>query len=194
MTRRRIISIFLIVLSLFVAPRVASAQGFINVFAATTVTSPSHTGSSTKPGFGIALGSAGKLIGGETEIVYFPELLDNSASALSQSKVVTFSANTLIGPKIGPVKVYGAIGAGDLHLNVTSATSLAVPDPKTISNNYFTFNAGGGVMVFLGHFGLRGDARYYKAYGLKAGDLEAGTLTLDNFNFWRLAGGVLLKF
>jgi hypothetical protein len=193
MTRLRTAPL-LMVLSLLVAPSTASAQGFINVFAATTVTSPTKTGSSTKPGFGIALGSAGKLIGAETEIVYFPELLDNSANALSQNKVVTFSANTLIGPKIGAVKVYGAIGAGDLYLNVTSAKSLVLPDPKSISNNYFTFNAGGGVIAFLGHFGVRGDVRYYRAFGLKAADIEAGTLTLDNFNFWRLAGGVVLKF
>jgi hypothetical protein len=173
----------------------AFAQGFINPFVATTVTSPSSVGSATKPGFGISLGGVGGFFGGETELTYYPNLIDNSANALSKSKVVTFSGNTLIGPKIGAVKVYGAFGAGDLYLNVTSASSIVVPNPTSTSNNYFTFDAGGGVIGFFGHLGLRADARYYKAYGFNTADIvQSGKLTLDNFNFWRLGGGIVLKF
>ena len=84
--------------------RDAAAQGFINPFVGTTVTSPSAPGSSSKPGFGAALGGIGKIVGFETEIAYYPELLDNTANALAKNKVITFSGNTLIGPTIGARK------------------------------------------------------------------------------------------
>jgi hypothetical protein len=173
----------------------AAAQGFISPLVATTVTSPSAVGSATKPGFGIAIGGVGGFFGGETEVAYYPEMMDNAANALSQNKVVTISGSTLLGPKIGPVKVYGAFGAGDLYLNVTSASSIVVPNPQSVSNNYVTINAGGGAMAFLGaHLGVRGDARYYKAYGFKATDVQAGTFTLNRFDFWRIAGELVVRF
>ena len=62
------------------------------------------TGRSTKPGFGVAFGSLGKFVGGETEIAYFPEVIDNAANALSKSQVISFAADTLLGPTIGRVK------------------------------------------------------------------------------------------
>ena len=48
----------------------ATAQGFLNPFVGTTLTSPTDRGSSSKPGFGVALGSVGSIVGGETEIAY----------------------------------------------------------------------------------------------------------------------------
>src|SRR5262245_57646454 len=108
--------IFAAALMLVLPVHDAAAQGFINVFAGTTLSTPSTSGSKSKAGFGIALGGLGKIIGGETEFAYFPEVLDNSANNLSKNKVFTLSGSTLIGPLIGPVKVYGALGFGDLHL------------------------------------------------------------------------------
>ena len=55
----------------------------------------------------------------------------------------------LIGPTVGRVKPYVALGAGDLHLNVTSLANVVVPNPESISTNYFTVNVGGGVMGFV---------------------------------------------
>jgi len=175
--------------------RPAAAQGFVSPLIATTVTSPSSLGTATKPGYGIALGGIGGFFGAETEVAYYPEMMDNAANGLSQNKVVTFSGSTLLGPKIGPVKVYGAFGAGDLYLNVTSASSIVVPNPQSVSNNYLTINAGGGAMGFIGeHLGIRGDARYYKAYGFKPADVQSSTFTLDRFDFWRIAGELVVKF
>jgi hypothetical protein len=173
----------------------AAAQGFINPFVGTTLSSPSTKGSSSQAGFGIALGSVGRAVGFETEIAYYPQVLDNMANALAKNKVVTFSGNTLIGPTIGPVKVYGAIGFGDLYLNVTSASSIFVPNPASISNNYFTVNLGGGVMGFFGnHFGVRGDLRYYRAFGFGVSDLQGAGLALTRFDFWRGDIGIVAKF
>jgi opacity protein-like surface antigen len=87
--------------------------------------------------------------------------------------VISISGGAILGPTIGPVKPYVAFGAGNLHLNVTGISSVVVPNPESISNNYFTFNAGGGVMgFFTDHFGVRADLRYYRAFGIKIEDLE----------------------
>ncbi len=185
--------------ALTLLPRAAAAQGFISPFIGTTLTSPSPTGSTStsKPGFGIAFGGFGKIVGGETEIAYYPEVLDNTTSGLSKNKVITFSGNTLIGPTIGPVKVYGAVGVGDVYLNVTSVASVVVPNPSSISNNYFAFNVGGGVAGFFGHhLGARGDLRYYRAFGFNETDLTGAspTLTLTHFDFWRAYGALVVTF
>ena len=173
----------------------ARAQGFINPFIGTTLSSPTSAGSSTKMGFGVAFGGLGKVVGGETELAYFPELIDNSANALAKSKVITFSGNMLIGPTVGAVKPYFAIGAGNLYLNVTNLSTVVVPTVESVSNNYFTFNAGGGVIgFFTGHLGVRGDLRYTRAFGLKITDLQTAGLQLDKFNFWRGTVGLVAKF
>ena len=172
-----------------------AAQVFINPFVGTTLSSPSTSGSSSKVGFGAALGHVGTIMGFESEFAYYPEVLENSANNLAKNKVLTFSGNTLIGPTIGPVKVYGAGGFGDLHLNVTSVSSVLNPSPASVSTNYFTINAGGGLMVFFTeHLGIRGDLRYYRALGFKVDDVQATGLTLDRFDFWRASIGLAAKF
>ena len=176
--------------------RDGAAQGFIiNPFVGVTLSSPSNSGNSSKPGFGAAFGHVGKFMGFESEIAYYPEVMQNAANNIAKNKVITFSGNTLIGPTIGPVKVYGAGGVGDLHLDVTSLSSVLVPNPATVSTNYFTFNAGGGVMAFFtSHVGVRGDLRYYRALGFKIADVETTGLQLDRFDFWRAGVGLVLKF
>ena len=189
-------SIIVVIAFLFVsAAHMAAAQGFVSPFVDTTLSSPSATGSSSKPGFGVAIGSVGRIIGAETEIGYQPEVIDNAANALQKSRVITFSGNTLIGPTIGRIKAYGAVGVGDLHLNVTRLSSLVIPDPSSISTNYFTVNVGGGVMgFFTTHLGVRADLRYFRAYGFKVTDLETAGLALDRFDFWRASIGLAAKF
>ena len=182
------------VLLLLCLAREGAAQGFINPFVGTTLTSPSTRGSRSKPGFGVAFGALGTILGAESEIAYYPEVLDNTANALAKSKVVTFSGNTLIGPTIGPVTAYGAFGLGGLYLNVTSASAL-IPNPASISSTYFAFNVGGGVMgFFTSHLGVRGDLRYYRAFGFKIADVEGAGLSLDRFDFWRAGIGLAAKF
>jgi opacity protein-like surface antigen len=181
---------------LFVSlPRVAAAQTFVSPFIDTTLSSPSATGGSSKPGFGIAFGKLGKVVGHETEVTYHPEIVDNDANALAKSHVLTFSENLLVGPTIGNVKAYGAIGVGDLYLNATKIASAAVPSPESVSNNYFTVNFGGGAAYFFSkNVGVRGDLRYFRAYGLNITDLEASGLTFTRFDFWRASIGVAFKF
>ena len=180
---------------LFCAASDAAAQGFINPFVGTTLSSPSPDGSHSKAGFGLAFGKVGTAVSSEAEIAYYPELLDNTGNALAKNHVLTFSGNLLVGPHIGRVKVYGAAGAGDLLLNVTSLKSVVTPNPESLSSNYFAVNAGGGMMGFVsGHFGIRGDLRYYRAFGINVSDLESAGLTLDHFDFWRANVGLVATF
>jgi len=173
----------------------AAAQGFVNPFVDTTLSSPTATGSSSKAGLGISFGNIGKIVGFETEIGYQPEVIDNTANGLAKSRVVIFSGDILVGPTIGRFKAYGAAGAGNLNLNVTRLSSLVIPNPESISNNYFTYNVGGGVMgFFTDHLGIRGDLRYFRAYGFNIADLEGAGLTLDRFDFWRAGIGFVAKF
>jgi hypothetical protein len=175
--------------------REAAAQGFINPFVGTTLTSPSGRGSNSKAGFGVALGGVGNIVGFETEVAYYPEVLENDENALAKNKVITYSGNTLIGPTIGPVKIYGAFGVGGLYLDATSIANVLLPNPESFSKNYFTGNAGGGVMgFFTSHLGVRADLRYYRAFGLKLDELETAGLTFDKFEFWRANVGLVVKF
>jgi len=191
MRRLTVVAAFVL---MFVARDVA-AQGFISPFVGTTLSTPSTHGSRSKPGFGLALGGIGKIIGVESEFAYYPEVFDNDANGLGKSKVFTISGNTLIGPMIGPVKVYGAFGFGGLHLDVTSIASAFIPNPTDVSSNYFTYNVGGGLMVlFAPHLGVRGDLRYYKAFGFNQSDLQDAGLTIDKFDFWRAGGGLVVEF
>ncbi len=176
-------------------PNNAAAQGFLNPFVGTTVTSPAPDAATSQAGFGVALGNLGKIVGAETEFAYYPEILETSAGSGAKSKAITFSGNTLIGPHIGAVKVYGAIGFGNLYLNVTTASSLVVPTAASISNNYMTLNLGGGVAGFFSkRFGVRADLRQYRAFGFKLTDVESVGLDLDRFDFWRANVGVAIKF
>ena len=190
-------SVYAAVASLVIvcAPRGAAAQSFfISPFVDTTLTSPSGSGGNSKAGFGVSFGTLGRIVGAETEITYHPQILDENA--LAKSHVLTFSENFLIGPTIGPVKPYGTIGGGDLHLNFTSLSSAASPTPESISNNYFTLDYGGGVAYFFNkRLGARGDLRYYRAYGLNFDELQStGGLKFNKFDFWRASVGAEFMF
>ena len=82
---------------------------------------------------------------------------------------------------------------GDLLPNVSRLSSLLIPNPESISNNYFTVNAGGGVIGSVAaHFGLRGDFRYFRAYGFKVTDLQTAGISPARFGFWVWSGGLWL--
>jgi opacity protein-like surface antigen len=183
-------------------PGRASAQNFfLSPFLDTTLTSPTGSGGASKAGFGVSFGKFPGVIGTETEIAYHPEILDNDLNALAKSHVFTGSQNLLFGPRIGKTRPYGAVGAGDLYLNVSSA-SLGVPKDidgfaESLSNNYFTLNFGGGAMYFFTkRVAVRGDLRYFKAYGLDLPDAETENLSLKfkKFTFWRLGFGAAFAF
>ena len=53
---------------------------------------------------------------------------------------------------------------------------------------------GGGVGITVApHVGVRGDLRYYRAFGFKSSDVQGAGLNLSHFDFWRAAGGLLFR-
>ena len=177
------------------APHKAAAQVYVTPFIDTTLSSPSGAGGASQAGYGVAFGVSGKIVGTETEVAYQPEIVDNGANGLGKSHVFTFSQNFLVGPTIGRVKPFGSVGLGDLLLNVSGVKSVIIPSPESITNNYFVVNYGGGAMGFFSsHVGVRGDIRYFKAYGFKLDDLENVGIKFDGFNFWRGSFALALKF
>jgi hypothetical protein len=176
-------------------PRAAAGQqSFVNLFAGKTLTSASvdsadrgNTGGSDA-GFGIAFGSLGKMVSAETEFAYFPQVFDSAAVA--RSFVVSVSGNILIGPTIGPAKIYGAIGVGDLYVNAAAAST-----PTSIAMNYLTLNGGAGVVFFFwSHAAVRADLRYYRATGFLPSDLERVGVEFERLALWRPTVGLTLKF
>jgi hypothetical protein len=56
-------------------------------------------------------------------------------------------------------------------------------------------NVGGGAAgFFTAHLGVRGDLRYFRAYGFKITDLQSAGFALDRFDFWRASVGLVAKF
>ena len=147
----------------------------------------------TTPGFGVAFGSIGLIFGGEAELAYFPEVIDNEANGLDRNRAWMFSANTFIGPRIGPVKVYGTFGVGDTILSATPLAAAGNPSPSNLSSHHFTTNAGGGLMVFVGRLGFKGDLRHFRAYGFSVTDIQS-SVAFDHFQFWRGTVGLAIRF
>jgi hypothetical protein len=70
-----------------------------------------------------------------------------------------------------------------------------VPNPSSISKTYVAINAGGGVVGFFSsHFGVRGDLRFYRAFGVNVTDLQGSGLAFDHFDFWRAGLGLVATF
>ena len=69
-----------------------------------------------------------------------------------------------------------------------------------LSGGEFGMNFGGGVILFPSQtFGFRGDVRYFRTLGeLTLGDLTdfggLDDLPIPEFDFWRVTGGVTLRF
>jgi len=177
------------------AARDASAQGFLNPFIGATLSSPSPLGGRSQPGFGVAIGSIGLIFGSDFEIAWYPEVVDNQPNGLSQSRAITLSASTLIGPRIGPVKVYGAFGGGDTIVSAAPLSALTNLSLDNLSAHFFTLNTGGGAMVFFAHhLGVRGDVRHLRAYGVANVNVPGTSVTVNHFGFWRGTIGLAVKF
>src|SRR5689334_3748651 len=102
-------------------------QRFFNPYLNTTLTSPSGTGAGSKSGFGVAMGRVGGIGGLETEIVFHPNFVGDANDTLANNRMFMFSENFLFGPVLGAAraaKAYGAVGFGDMFLNLSTKINL----------------------------------------------------------------------
>jgi len=169
------------------APRPAAAQeSFVNFLVGKTTTSTDSGGDGPRGVYGIAFGSLVPKAGAEIEFVYLPQLFETGV--VNTSRAFSVMGDVFVGPTIGPVRIYGAIGVGDFYVNLSSATA-------DFSSHYLTVNGGVGVAVFFGaHLGVRGDLRYFHPTGVEADDLGRVGVSPEQLKFWRPTVGLTLKF
>jgi opacity protein-like surface antigen len=142
--------------------------------------------------YGGALGFLGDgVVGFEIEGATTPEFFGNSEQGdlFTKNNVVTLMGNLLLAAPAGPVRIYGAAGVGLLKTRLEDSGNLF-----SIDSNDFGINVGGGLLLFLGdHFALRGDVRYFR--DLQDFDPDGNfDLDLGNVDYWRVVGGITLKF
>ncbi len=141
--------------------------------------------------YGVSLGFLGHgVLGFEVEFATTPEFFGNGREdVFTDNNVVTLMGSFLVALPAGPVRIYGAAGAGLFK------TRLADPDRLlNLDSNDFGVNVGGGVLVSpSAHFALRADVRYFR--DLKDADPDGQfDLNLGNVDYWRVVGGLTLKF
>lgn len=153
----------------------------------------------SQPNFGLSAAwmGAGR-IGFEFDAAWAPDFFDTGDDdpflLVTDSSVATYMANVVFGAPVGGttgkgVRPYGSIGIGAIMSRVES--DLGLVDIKETS---FGWNAGGGVMGFMSdNVGLRGDIRYL---GSAQKDFQDSPITenLERFGFWRLTGGIVIRF
>ena len=137
---------------------------------------------------GVSFGSLGSVLGSELEFSYIDNFFGETPGA--SSSVLTLMGNAMLAPKFGVVQPYGVFGLGLIKTRVEETVGGLLES----SNNHFGWDIGGGVIGYFGdHFGIRGDLRYYHAFG----DLELLGLPIaegTKLDFGRLSGGVVFKF
>jgi len=160
-TRQRVaIALFVSMLGAL-SVREADAQGFISPFIGYNFGGdsgcPEITNCEDKHvDYGVSAGALGPIVGFEAEFAYTPDFFGKSAT--QTSKVLVFTGNFMLAPKIGPVQPFGLIGLGVMRTEVEGGSS-------SNDQNQLTWDAGGGLMVFFGqHVGIRGEVRYYHSF------------------------------
>jgi outer membrane protein with beta-barrel domain len=146
--------------------------------------------------YGVALGFLGSGVTGfEAEFATTPEFFGDSATAgaFTKNNVVTLMGSVLLAVPAGPVRLYGAAGAGLMKTRIQAADVFF-----DVSSSDFGVNVGGGLIGYVGsHVGLRADIRYFRDLSdlNPSGDPVDVNLSLgDKVNYWRVVGGLTFKF
>jgi len=136
--------------------------------------------------WGVSVGSLGSVLGTELEFAYAKNFFGEVPGV--KSSVLTLMGNGMIAPKFGPVQPYWLIGLGLMKTNVEFSTSSLLET----SQNHLAWDTAGGVIIFFGKVGIRGEIRHYHSFQ----DFELLGVALGNtkLDFGRVAAGVVFKF
>ena len=136
--------------------------------------------------WGVSVGSLGSVLGTELEFAYAKNFFGEVPGV--KSSVLTLMGNGMIAPKFGPVQPYWLIGLGLMKTNVEFSTSSLLET----SQNHLAWDTAGGVIIFFGNVGIRGEIRHYHSFQ----DFEILGIALGNtkLDFGRAAAGVVFKF
>ena len=178
------------------APRTSSADVLLTPFAGVTF---ADAGDVRKFNYGATLGFGG-LIGFEVDVS------QTRLGSFDDIPIVDFSADatTLMGNLVirvpaGPVQPYGSGGVGLIRVKGEVGVPF-VGSVLSASAQDLGMNVGGGVYLFPSpNIGIRGDVRYFRTIGdldlSDFGDIDGlDDLPLPRVDFWRVTGGITIKF
>jgi hypothetical protein len=107
------------------------------------------------------------------------------------SRLLTMMGNVAYTPafRIGGVRPYAAGGFGVILTHIQDEFDLF-----TVESTNAAFNVGGGGELPLGaKYGIRGDVRYFRTVQEKLPEREVD-VAIGALSFWRVTGGVTIKF
>lgn len=131
---------------------------------------------------------SGGVIGLEGDFGYTPDYFGKTD--VGGSKALSLTGNVLVGVPFGGqkgfgVRPYGVAGAGLIHTN-----SDAFQGVVGLDNSEAVWDAGGGVLIFFGPVGIRGDVRYFRSFT----ELDLGVLNQRHVNYTRGSAGFIFRF
>ena len=148
--------------------------------------------------YGASIGWMGAgALGWEADLSYTPEFFrdnDGEFSLVSDSNVVSWMANVIIGIPIGGqygagFRPYVTGGVGALQTEVGNENDLF-----HVNNDEFGFDVGAGAMGFMSdHVGFRGDLRYLRSFQDPEPDNEFD-IAAGNFDYWRGTVGLTFRW
>lgn len=156
------------------APRQARAESYLNPWlGAIFANKDAEKGFRS---FGVAAGDTGSKTGIELNVGYTNKFFDKN----TDNYVLDIMAGVTAGPQIG-----GASTASSVRPYVAGGVGLLRSGFQGSASKDFGFNVGAGVFAyFSNHFGLRGEARYFRV--VNGTDLGA-------FHFARAQIGLLIR-
>ena len=174
---------------LVAAPAAARAQTYLAPYIGTSFNSSvDDYDFGTKLHYGAALtfiGGGG--IGFEVDFGYAPTFFESGEDEFfdleSEGSMTTLMANIVFGGGNG---LYVSGGLGLMRSRIDSPSDLF-----EFSDNGFGVNAGGGIRIGSGGFGVKGDLRYFR----QLDDLGLfNNFDLGDLSFWRATAGVSFGF
>lgn len=192
---RSVLILFACVTALAV-PRAAAADVLLTPFAGVSFLDEGNE----KLAYGVGIAFGG-LLGVEAELgrTQIGEVDVPSTPIDLEANLTTGMVNLMVRFPAGPVQPYATGGLGVIRVS----GDVSVPflgSVLSLSGQDFGMNVGGGIYVFPSrNIGLRADVRYFRTIGELTLDELADIaddfdLPLPEFDFWRVTGGVTLRF
>jgi hypothetical protein len=186
-------------LSLMAVPTLAAAQGAPPMAGSQKwYVSPflGATGGGDATGKGMTVGAAGGWHGAgwwgfEAEVAGTPFFFEQT-SFLTERSVKSLSGNVVISMPAGARRVqpYVTGGFGVVWSKLGEAGGFNLVDSTQPAINF-----GAGLTgSLIDHVGLRGDFRYFRNTGNKDDDNSAFGVEFSKLAFWRVSGGLVVRF
>src|SRR5688572_3841079 len=173
--------------AILLAPATASADWF--VFPFTAANSGGDT-TRTSAALGGSVGWMGRWWGVEGEATASPSFFDDSDGFRSENRQSTYGGTALVGRRMGMWRPYGAAGIGWTRTHIEEIGGLA-----RVEDDRAALNVGGGVMwEAMRRIGLRGDVRYIRALDDEEPVENVFSERLGEFSYWRIGGGVTIRW